>query len=103
MGTRFWLEDPRELISSSQLIPNGGMTEIERLNSLSRLVIVTALVLLFFSSAIWLYVLIIGLLLIAIQWYTTIKKIDLSVAHYQCEVKSSNPNLNLKRRGSNRF
>ena len=66
---KFWLEDPTWLIRSLQIFPREGMYEAQRLNALTRLVIVIAIILIFVPLASWIIFLISGLVLIVILYW----------------------------------
>ena len=66
---RFWLEEPVSLLRSTTLIPQCGMTTAARLNALTRLVLLVALILYLFCVGRWWLFLLLGLLLVVILYY----------------------------------
>lgn len=60
----FWLNDPKVLLANFDIIPNQHMTNTERLNALTRFLILVVLAMYFFGYEHSLTVLILGLLLI---------------------------------------
>jgi len=69
MVVKFWLEDYTELFRNITILPNGLMTEEERLNALTRLILVIAVLLLIFRIGSWLYFLLFGIVLVIILYY----------------------------------
>lgn len=68
MDQRFWLEDPSTLIKSFHLLPDERAGRIERLNSLSLLIIIISLVLFLLKVRYWWVFLIGGLLVTIVLW-----------------------------------
>lgn len=66
---RFWLEEPVSLFRSTTLIPQCGMTTAARLNALTRLVLLIALILYLFCIGQWWLFLLLGLLLVIVLYY----------------------------------
>ena len=66
---KFWLEDPTWLIRSLQIFPREEMYEAQRLNALTRLVIIIAIILIFIPLASWIIFLISGLVLIVLLYW----------------------------------
>lgn len=84
MCDRFWLEDIRCILSSLQIIPHCGMSEPERLNTMTRLIILVALVMKFMSWGSWFMFLIMGLVIVLILYYTTIPPVrNMMLEHYR--------------------
>lgn len=68
----FWLERPSVLLDSFQFIPTREMTRAERLNALTRLLLIVVLLLVFVGPRhVWLTVLVIGLLAIVALYFFT--------------------------------
>lgn len=66
----FWLERPGVLLDSFQFIPTREMTRNERLNALTRLLLIIVLILVFVGPRhIWLTVLVVGLLAIVALYF----------------------------------
>ena len=68
---KFWIKDPCVLFSDPQLIPTSNMTKAEKLNALSRLVIVIAIGMYFMKYDNWLVFLTLSLLIIVLLYYST--------------------------------
>jgi hypothetical protein len=79
---KFWLEDPSALFQQLTIIPNCGMTEAERLNAMTRLILVITLILYLLHFGSWLLFLILGLLLVIFLYY--INKRSGRIDHYRC-------------------
>lgn len=63
---KFWLNDPKALFNNMNIIPNSSMTNAERLNSLTRLLIIITLSMYTIGYENYLTVLILGILLIIV-------------------------------------
>lgn len=112
MGSKFWLEDFGELFKNSTIFPNSSMTEVERLNSMTRLILVITLILYLLRIKSWLIFLIFGLILVIFLYYTSniqksqrkerhIRKKENTVyEHYKCARHSpvNNRNLNIPKK-----
>lgn len=66
---KFWVEQPSALLENVYFFPSYGMTLSEKLNALTRLVIVIAGVLLYLKNKWWLAFLTVGLLMIILSYY----------------------------------
>lgn len=66
---QFWIEDYRVLFQSPTIIPTSQMSEIQRLNTLTRLIILIAIILAILRIGNWLLFLILGLVLVIILYY----------------------------------
>ena len=67
-----WFEDPLQLLRCWDCFPNTGMSDEERFNTITRLVIVVAVLLLIVGIGHWWIFLILGIILILILWFTVI-------------------------------
>lgn len=67
----FWVEDPCELFSSWAILPTTKMSKQEKLNALTRLVLVTAVIMYALKYDMWLTFLILALLLLVVLNYGT--------------------------------
>lgn len=67
--TKFWLLDPGELFTSLDVIPNSSMNNAERLNALTRLLILITIGLYVLGYENYLTVLVMGLILIIVIYY----------------------------------
>ena len=65
-GEKFWLNDPKSLFYSLNVIPNNEMTNAERLNAMTRLLLVVVLAMYLLDYEQYSTVLILGLLLIIV-------------------------------------
>lgn len=65
-GEKFWLNDPKALLSNLNVLPNNEMTNSERLNALTRLLFIIVIALYFLDYDQYSTVLILGLFLIII-------------------------------------
>ncbi len=70
VGEKCWLEEPSSLLQDTTLIPRPGMTNAERLNSLTRLILAIAVILFFFPIGSWWIFLIFGIGLIVFLYYS---------------------------------
>lgn len=68
---KFWIKDPCVLFSDPQIIPTSSMTKAEKLNALSRLVIVIAIGMYFMKYENWLIFLTLSLLIIILLYFST--------------------------------
>ena len=68
MGTKFWLDDIGELYRNPTLIPTSQMTEIERLNTLTLLIIITSVILFLLRVWTWWLLIIIGISFVIIMY-----------------------------------
>lgn len=66
---RFWIEDYRVLFQSSSILPTAQMSEIQRLNTLTRLILLIAIFLALFRLGNWILFLVLGLGLVIILYY----------------------------------
>lgn len=91
---RFWLEEPISLFYSANLIPQCTMTVAERLNALTRLILVITLILYLFCLGQWWLFLILGILLVIVLYY--LSKGDstgTTIEHYICSSKRTQPSM----------
>lgn len=96
MGVKFWLEDCAELFRNPIIFSNCAMTEIERLNALTRLIIIIALLLFIFKIGSWLTFLILGLILIIIMYYSNSNKSEKLIENYRCPKRKQLINKKIK-------
>lgn len=71
---KFWLEDITVLTNRWDILPNCEMTDNERLNATTRLILIIALILLIFRIAKWWLFLILGIVAVVILWYKVQKR-----------------------------
>ena len=78
---KFWIEDPSVLFQTLDIIPNQDMTEAERLNAMTRVVIIITAILFIIKFPLWWIFLIIGIITVIVLWYI-VKDYD---NHHQTE------------------
>jgi hypothetical protein len=79
-----WIDDPSTIFQNYALIPSYGMTEAERLNAITRLIIVITVILFFIPIASWWIFFLLGLGLVVILYLTSKNKNDRVVENYRC-------------------
>lgn len=65
----FWFENPSELFSTFDLIPNADMNNAERLNAMTRVIIIISAIMFAFKFPVWWIFLGLGMIIIIILWY----------------------------------
>lgn len=106
---RFWLEEPASLFKRLSLLPHCGMTDCERLNAMTRLIIVIAVILFIIPLASWWLFLILGIILIVGLYYMSRTPKPNIIENYRCryrqrhkkpqisgEITAKKPKLNLR-------
>lgn len=68
---KFWIKDPCILFSNPQIFPTQNMTKAEKLNALTRLVIIIAIGMYFLKYDNWMVFLLISLLVIILLYYSS--------------------------------
>lgn len=68
-NVKFWIEDPSILFQTFEIIPHDDMSISERLNAMSRVIIIIALGLFMLKFEGWWILLLLGLMIIIIIWY----------------------------------
>jgi len=68
-GGCFWLENPCNLLMDISLFPSKGMSKAEKLNALTRLAIVIAIVMYFMKYEHWLMFLVLAVLILIVLYY----------------------------------
>lgn len=71
---KFWLDDPCSLFSSFNFLPLNTLTLNEKLNALTRIAIIIAIILYCLDYSQWLIFLLISLVVIILLKYVTLKK-----------------------------
>lgn len=69
MPVKFWIEDPVSLFQTFDIVPNPEMTDAERLNAMTRVIIVITAIMFVLKFPIWWLFLGIGLIVVIIMWY----------------------------------
>lgn len=85
---KFWIEDPTVLLRNFAIIPNAQMTEAERFNAMTRLILIIALILFFIPVASWLVFLLCGVILLAVLYSATRTS---KIENYRCEFRHKIP------------
>jgi hypothetical protein len=65
----FWLENPSLLFESLVILPHPDMNDAERLNAMTRMIIIIAAIMFIIKFQGWLTFLVIGMLIVIIMWY----------------------------------
>lgn len=68
--SEFWIDDPKKLFQTWEIVPNDAMSEGERLNAMSRVIIIVSVIMLFARFPAWWIFLLLGLLVVVVLWYT---------------------------------
>jgi len=79
---KIWIEDPSVLFQTFDIIPNQDMTEAERLNAMTRVVIIITAIMFIIKFPLWWIFLIIGIITIIVLWYIVR---DYDSYHHQTE------------------
>lgn len=67
--TNFWLEDPSSLMQTFDIIPNPDMTDAERLNAMTRVIIAISAIMYLIKYPAWWIFLSFGIILVVILWF----------------------------------
>ena len=65
----FWFEDPSALFQTFDIIPNQDMTDAERLNAMTRVIILITAVMFIVKFPLWWMFLVIGIIAVIVLWY----------------------------------
>lgn len=65
----FWIEDPSALFQTFDVIPDMNMTDAERLNAMTRVIIIITVIMFLFKFQAWWLFLCLGLIVVIIIWY----------------------------------
>lgn len=65
----FWFEDPKSLIKTLDTVPNDNMSDAERLNAMTRMIIIITAVMFVIKFPLWWLFLGLGLMVVVIFWY----------------------------------
>lgn len=68
-GNNFWFEDPSVLFHSFDVVPNNNMTDAERLNAMTRIIIIIAAIMFIVKFPAWWIFLALGLIVVVVLWY----------------------------------
>lgn len=66
---KFWIEDPSCLIQTLDIVPNAEMTNIERLNAMTRVIIVISAIMFILKFPLWWLFLGLGIIVVVVLWY----------------------------------
>lgn len=80
----FWVEEPSSLYETLRIIPTDDMTDAERLNVITRIVIVISAVMYMVKFPFWWVFLLLALLVIITVW-------SMNKEQYRCETIKKNP------------
>lgn len=69
IDTKFWFEDPSALFQTFDITPNVNMTDAERLNAMTRVIIIIAAVMFLVKFPAWWLFLCLGLIVVIVFWY----------------------------------
>lgn len=78
----FWLENPSVLFESFQIMPKESMNDVERLNGMTRIIIIISAIMFIIKFPGWWIFLIIGLLMVIVMWYIIKGKQELYQKEY---------------------
>ena len=79
----FWLEDPSALFQTLDVVPNQDMTDAERLNAMTRVVILITAVMFIVKFPLWWAFLAIGIIVSIILWYIVKDRHESHIRHVQ--------------------
>lgn len=65
----FWFEDPSALFQTFDIIPNADMTDAERLNAMTRVIIVISAIMFVVKFPAWWLFLVLGIIVVIILWF----------------------------------
>lgn len=82
MGERFWLEDPRLLVSNLRFLPGEDLTVHENLNAVTRLILLVSIVLAIAGWKHWLTFLLIAVVLIIFVYLSKLEDQKSSIEHF---------------------
>ena len=68
-SSNFWVEDPKTLFQSFDIIPQDDMNNAERLNAMTRIIIIITAMMFVIRFSLWWLFLVIGLIVVIILWY----------------------------------
>ena len=83
---KFWLEDPTVLVRNFHILPTIMMTQTERLNALTRLIIIITILLFVLKMSYWFIFLFLGLIIVIGLHHTSERKKE---EYYNCNRKPS--------------
>lgn len=66
---KFWFEDPSSLFQTFEIIPNREMTDAERLNAMTRVIIIITAIMFVVKFPLWWMFLVIGIIAVIVLWY----------------------------------
>jgi len=65
----FWFEDPSVLFQTFEIMPNQEMTDAERLNAMTRVIIIITAIMFIVKFPLWWMFLVIGIISVIVLWY----------------------------------
>jgi hypothetical protein len=89
MEIPFWISNPNVLFTSTEIIPGPNMSMEERMNAMTRVVIVIAAIMYSIQFPAWWLFLAISLIVIVVIWYSMVKQKPVE-RHYLRQPKNNN-------------
>lgn len=77
----FWFEDPSALFQTFEVVPNQNMTDAERLNAMTRVIILITAIMFVIKFPLWWMFLVIGIIVVIIMWYIVKGRDELYADH----------------------
>lgn len=65
----FWFEDPSAIFQTFDIIPNSNMTDAERLNAMTRVIIIISAIMFVIKFPAWWIFLVLGIIVVIILWF----------------------------------
>lgn len=65
----FWIHDPNVLFSTFEVIPTDRMNNAERLNAMTRIIVIISAIMFLIKFALWWLFLLLGIMIVIIFWY----------------------------------
>lgn len=79
---KFWVEEPLILFQTLEVIPRDEMTIAERLNAMTRVIIIIAAIMFIVKFPLWWLFLIFGLIVVVVMWYLIKEKDNIRQREY---------------------
>ena len=92
----FWLQNPKNIFAKPHILPECDMSQEEKLNALTRLVILITIILFiaFWGTWVWIKFLLCSLIVILILWLS-VRNDPVQVAHYTCGTDEHNIEISI--------
>ena len=78
---KFWFEEPSALFQTFDIVPNQDMTDAERLNAMTRVVIIITAIMFIVKFPLWWMFLVIGIITVIVLWYIVKGRDELYADH----------------------